>query len=260
MTKCPLLLLLTCSTTIAITACGSSGDSPTTAPKDTAAPAGPTVVASTSWTGALAKAAGAGKVTLIAPASFQHPPDYEPKPSDLAAVSKADFVVLAEYDGFAKQLRSAVGGNAKVVGLFPENAPAKVRADVIRLGKAFGTTAKASAWIKTFNRTYRTLSANTKRKVAGKTAIAQAFAAPWASFAGLKLLGTYGPKPITPSQLATLKGKHAQLLIENTNLPQGKALEGSGIKQVSLPNYPTAGLDLLQVFRKNAATLQAAAR
>lgn len=39
---------------------------------------GPIVVASTSWAGAFAIAAGARNVALIAPASVPHAPDYDP--------------------------------------------------------------------------------------------------------------------------------------------------------------------------------------
>ncbi|MBE1490780.1 hypothetical protein [Plantactinospora soyae] len=45
------------------------------------------MVASTSWVGALAKAAGATDIIVVAPGNAQHPPDYDPKPSALAAVT-----------------------------------------------------------------------------------------------------------------------------------------------------------------------------
>ncbi len=242
-----------------IAACGSDSARTPAAGKAVAAPAGPRVVASTTWTGALAKAAGAGAVTLIAPANVQHPSDYEPKPSDLTAVAGADFVVLADYDGFATSLRDATASKAKVVGLTPENSPAKVRADVTALGRTFGTSVAASAWIRTFDAEYAALSARTKAVAAGKTAIAQQFMAPWAAFAGVRLVGTYGPKPMTPSLLAELKAATAALLLENGHLPQGAGLEGPGIAKAALVNYPV-GLDLLQVFRHNATAIQAAAR
>lgn len=248
--------LLAGATALALTTASGSTAQPATS---AAAATGPSVVASTAWTGALAKAAGAGKVTLIAPVNNQHPSDYEPKPSDLRAVAGADFVVLAEYDGFAKKLRDATGSNAKVIGVVPENSPAKVRRDVRKLAGAFGTSGKANAWIKTFNATYRTLSARTKAKAAGKTVVAHVFMAPWASFSGTRLVGTYGPGPMKPSQLLKLKRKQAKLLFENVHLPFGGGLADGSTKKASLINYPRS-LDLLTVFRKNAATIQAAAR
>lgn len=249
------LLLLSLT---AITACGSD-DTATSSVAEPAARSGPNVVASTAWTGALAQAAGAAKVTLIAPANNSHPSDAEPKPSDLSAVTGADYVVLAEYDGFAKALRDATGSSAKVIGLTPENSPAKVRADVLALGKTFKTPERAQAWIATFDAEYRKLSDHTKAVAAGKTAVAHMFMAPWATFSGTKLVGTYGPGPMKPSQLLKLKRKNADLLLENAHLPFGGGLAGDHTRKATLVNYPRS-LDLLTVFRENAAAIQAAAR
>ncbi len=44
---------------------------------------------------------------MVAPATVQHPPDYDPKPSDLAAVTDADYILFAEFDGFAPRLKEA---------------------------------------------------------------------------------------------------------------------------------------------------------
>ena len=83
-------------------ACSSSdGEDATTTTSgsettDAAADA-PKVVVSTTWVGAIAKMAGATDITVIAPSNIQHPPDYDPKASDLAALSDADYVVLAGF-------------------------------------------------------------------------------------------------------------------------------------------------------------------
>ena len=54
----------------------------------------PRVVASTAWAGAVARAAGARNVRVLSPPTLQHPPEYEPRPSDLLAVAEAEFLVL----------------------------------------------------------------------------------------------------------------------------------------------------------------------
>ena len=58
------------------------------------AAASPVVVAATGWAAAFARAAGAEDVLVIAPENLQHPPDYDPKPSDLMRLRDADFIVL----------------------------------------------------------------------------------------------------------------------------------------------------------------------
>ena len=82
------------------------------------------VVASTSWVGAFALAAGAEDVSIIAPSTIQHPPDYDPKPSDLEAVSGADYVLYAGFEGFAPRMQEAVGGSSdKLIIVATENSP-----------------------------------------------------------------------------------------------------------------------------------------
>lgn len=137
------LLLSVTATATAIGACGSDDTTSASVTQPVAARSGPTVVASTAWTGALAQAAGAAKVRLIAPADNPHPAGCEPKPSDRTAVTGADYVVLAEYDGFAKTLRDATASSARSSALTPENAPEKVRADVLALGTRFKTPERA---------------------------------------------------------------------------------------------------------------------
>jgi zinc transport system substrate-binding protein len=76
------------------------------------AAASPVVVAATGWAAAFARAAGAEDVLVIAPENLQHPPDYDPKPSDLLRLRDADFIVLGGFEGFAQRLRDSAGGKA----------------------------------------------------------------------------------------------------------------------------------------------------
>lgn len=247
------------------TACASersARDDSTAEPSATASasPAAPSVVASTSWVGALAKAAGAANVTVIAPASVQHPPDYDPKPSDLAAVADADYVLYAEFDGFAQRLKEAAGGNGELVPVELENTPGKIHAEVTRLGERFGTTPAASAWLTIFDAEYTRLSGEIRSALPSPapTAVAQLFMAYWATdFAGLQLVGTYGPAPMTAGQLSDLTGRSPQVDVANSHLPQGNS-GISGTREVALANYPSADLDLLGVFRSNAEKLRVA--
>jgi zinc transport system substrate-binding protein len=73
------------------------------------------IVVSTSWVGAFAKLAGATTITVIAPSNIQHPPDYDPKPSDLQAIGDADYVLLAGFEEFAARMQDAVGGDSNKV-------------------------------------------------------------------------------------------------------------------------------------------------
>ncbi|MFU8875484.1 metal ABC transporter solute-binding protein, Zn/Mn family [Micromonospora sp. SL4-19] len=241
--------------------CGSTDD-PAPASSggaSTSAANGPKVVASTSWVGALAKAAGATDITVIAPPNVQHPPDYDPKPSDLAAVASADYILYAEFDGFAAKLKDAAGGSGKLVPVELENTPPKITSEVQRLAGMFGTTSAADTWISTFNTEYTTLSGQVKAALPdpAPTAASHLFMAYWGDFAGIKVVGNFGPQPVTPSQLAELTAKKPNLVLANAHL-SGANPDIPGATRVDIVNYPGADLDLLAVFKTNTERLTAA--
>lgn len=248
----PALLLLA--------ACGSGDD--TTAPATTPSDGAPSVVASTSWVAAIARAAGAGRVTAIAPNNVQHPPDYEPKPSDLAAVADADFVVLAGFEGFAEQLKAAAGSDAQVITIEPSYDVAKLDAQIKTLAQAFGTSESAQANATKLEADLTAVSDQLKADLAGAkpVVVSHLFATEWAAFAGLEPAGTYGPEPITASQTAELAGLKPAFVFENTHMAgSGAAVaDAAGAKEVDLVNFPGDDLDLVAVAEKNADAIRAA--
>jgi zinc transport system substrate-binding protein len=219
---------------------------------------GPKIVASTTWVGGFAKAAGATDITIIASADLQHPPDYDPKPSDLAAVAKADYVLFSDFDGFAAKIKDAAGGKAKLVPVKLENTAEVIKAEVARLAQLFGTASVAADWLSTFDRDQAALAAGVRSKTGSqpRAAISHVFMAYWGNFAGLTIVGTFGPEPVTPSQLAVLTAKKPELILANAHLPGTP--EVAGARRVDLINYPGSDLDLMSVFRTNTDRLAAA--
>jgi zinc transport system substrate-binding protein len=241
-----------------LSACGSTERTGTEGSGE--ASSGPVVVASTSWAGAFATAAGARNVTLVAPATVPHAPDYDPKPGDLAKITSAGYVLYAPFDSFAPRLKEAAGGHAKLVELNLENSPATIHHEVTRLGQMFGTSAQATQWLATFDRRYAELSAQVKAAEAhpAPTAIAQVFMAYWGDFAGLPVKGTYGPEPVSAGQLAQLTALHPGVVLANAHLPNNPDIPGA--RTVELINFPGADLNLLEVFEENARRLTAATK
>lgn len=219
--------------------------------------AGPAVVASTSWAAAFARAAGAGDVTVIAPDNLQHPPDYDPKPSDLVAVAKADVVVYGGFERFAERLSAAVGDPAKALRLELENSPSVIRHEVLRLAERLGTKPAAEAFLARFETQARGLHSTLIAAGAGKTTAAvQRWMLPWAELAGLKVVGVFGPKPVTPSELAQLAQAAPQLILDNAHAPQGEPLaQATGARRVVLRNFPTPGTGLPELFQANSDAL-----
>ncbi|MET9657228.1 zinc ABC transporter substrate-binding protein [Streptomyces sp. NPDC006510] len=221
----------------------------------------PVVVATTTWEGAFAKAAGAEDVTVIVPQSVHHAPDYDPKPSDLAAVAKADFVLYAPFEPYAAKIKEAAGSEAKLVEVNLDNDPTKAGAEVARLGELFGTKAAADQWKKRLDGEVTKLNGELKTAWPGgrsPAVVTQVFTGWAARLAGATTVGTYGPEPVTPAQLASLSGKKPAFVLDNAHMSTGTVLPDSGAKQVKIVNYPGEDLDLLAVYRSAAAELKRA--
>ncbi|MFF3013275.1 ABC transporter substrate-binding protein [Streptomyces sp. NPDC057939] len=238
--------------------CGSGASS------GEAAPSGggkPVVVVTTTWEGAFAKAAGAEDIKVIVPQSVHHAPDYDPKPSDLAAVARADFVLYAPFEPYAAKIKEAAGSKAKLVEVNLDNDPDAVRAEVAELSRLFGTEEAASRWKSGFDTSYARLNEEVRAAWPGgrsPSVVAQVFTGWSAKLAGATTVGTYGPEAVTPAQLAELSAKKPALVLDNAHMSTGTVLPDSGAKQVSIVNYPGEDLDLLPVYRNAAAELKKA--
>ncbi len=248
-------LLALSAALVLVTGCGDDSDS--SSKGGTESKKGkPVVVATTTWEGAFAKAAGAEDVEVIVPQSVQHAPDYDPKPSDLAAVAKADFVLYAPFEPYAEKIKEAAGSKAELVEVKLDNDADKVNAEVARLGKLFGTESAATTWKTAFDTEYARLSKDLKAAWPGgksPAVVSQVFTAWSAKMAGATTVGTFGPEAVTPAQLADLSGKKPALVLDNAHMSTGTVLPDSGARQIKIVNYPGEDLDLLPVYR-NAAT------
>ncbi len=220
---------------------------------------GPHVLASTSWVGAIAKLAGAHDVTVVAPSNLQHPPDYDPKPSDLAKAADADFVLLAGFEGFATRLKEAAGSDAEVITVEPAYAPDKIEAQVQELAAKWGTEEHSAEHFEEYRAAYEKASEATKSAIAGATpvVVAQAYVAEWAVFAGLTPAGVYGEMNMpTPDDVAKLVALKPAFVFENSHMPMGADLvSASGATKVELVNFPGDDLDMMKVIETNQATI-----
>ncbi|MEO3973860.1 zinc ABC transporter substrate-binding protein [Streptomyces sp. CAU 1734] len=221
----------------------------------------PVVVATTTWEGAFAKAAGAEDITVIVPSSVGHAPDYDPKPSDLAAVAKADFVLYAPFEPYAEKIKEAAGSSAKLVEVKLDNDAGNITAEVNRLGGLFGTSDAAAKWNTDFGTGHDRLVKELKAAWPGgrsPAVVSQVFTAWAAKMAGARVVGTYGPEAVTPGQLAELSAKKPGLVLDNAHMSTGTVLPDSGAKQVEIANFPGRDLDLGSVHRKAADELRKA--
>ncbi len=229
---------------------------------DTAAPdddGTPKVVASTSWVAAFAAMAGATDITVIAPNNLQHPPDYDPKASDLAAVADADFILLAGFEGFADRLKEAAGSDATVEVVATEYFPDALEVEVLRLAGVMGLDEhEAEHNVEHYREHWAEESTRVTEALSGPAAVvvSHTFTGVWAALAGLDVAGTFGPAPLTPTDVAALVDLAPTVVLENVHMPAGADLvEATGATKLDMTNFPGDDLDLGAVVTLNADLL-----
>lgn len=226
-----------------------------------AAQPAPSVVASTAWVAALARAAGATQVTLIAPPGLTHPPDYDPKPSDLLAVSRADLVLVGGYESFLPRLRSALGGRGQMLTVTTTYDPKVVRREVAAIAAALGTQGQAEAFAAGYDRAWRESAERLQKRMGDwrPVVVAQRFMVPWVPLLGVDPASTFGPGPVSPADLRRLKALVPTLIIDNAHAaPAASLAEVTGARRVALVNFPEGEEGLLEVLRRNTGSLDAA--
>ena len=97
------------------------------------------VIASTSWTAAFAFLAGIDEVTVIAPASLRHPPEYEITASNIQLVMQSDFFVYAGFERMMKTLGDSVG-NTQMLKISCNNSVENVKTESLKLASVFGNS------------------------------------------------------------------------------------------------------------------------
>ncbi len=221
------------------------------------------VVASTSWTAGLARAAGASEVVTLAPLELKHPPEYELKPSDLQAVRGAALVVFGGYEKFAKRLAEAAGGGGvRVLEVYTDNIPSVIKEEARKIAEALGTLPAYEAWAKDFDALTEALRSQVRAAFQDRRAVVQKYQKTAAEWYGFEVLGTFGPGEPSPAVVLDLVKLQPALVIDNYHNPTGKPVAAARkVPYAELINFP--GKDgtrtLEDVYRYNARVLLDAA-
>ena len=178
-----------------------------------------TAVASTSLTGALARAAGASEVRILTPADVKHPPEYELRPSDLAKFDGATAVVYAGYERMVqKVVEMSKSKGLSVVQVdtttFPDNFIAQAR----KIAAALHTEKEEQVWEKRFLETLDTFKSKLA-PYAGKKAVVHLHAQGFAKWAGLSVVQVIMPGEISPKAVADAVAKQPDIVIDILTCP-----------------------------------------
>ena len=221
-----------------------------------------TVVASTAWTAAFARLAGAETVVSIAPAEMTHPAEYEITPKDILRIREADFFVCAGYEVMMKALTdSGAVPETKVIRITTQNDWTTVETQVRAIATRLGTVPKAERNLAALKSVYDAgITLFSGPDYASKRLVVHAFQMPVIKMLGLSVAGTFGPAPLSPKEIADLSATKADIIVDNIHnpvaLPLSRLLPGA--RYVQFLNFPglkgTASLE--DVFSFNVKALK----
>ncbi|QQO10442.1 metal ABC transporter substrate-binding protein [Breznakiella homolactica] len=198
----------------------------------------PRVVASTSWTAAIARAGGARNIITIAPPELKHPPEYDIKPSDLENARSADLLVYSGYEKFAQRLGETVG-NARILEVYTDNLPSVLKQEAKKVAVVLGTETEYAAWEASFDRMTAEMKDRLSAAYPDKRAVVHRFLATQAEWLGFEVVGTFGPGESSPQALLNLVRLKPAVIIDNWHNVSGKALaESLPASYVELINFP----------------------
>jgi zinc transport system substrate-binding protein len=219
------------------------------------------VVASTSWVGAIAEAAGATSVTVLAPLDLRHPPEYDFKPGDVKRAMDADYILWGGYEPFMKKLQAVAGlSDQKMVHVNTDNIPDTLKQQTRELAGIFGTQREQQQWeILLDNATQKILNDSKKKGLTAKKAVVHKFLEKYAEWMGLTVVGTFGGgEELTPVKMAELIRAKPDIVVDNWHNSQGEGIASeAGVARAVLINFPGHGgtRTILDVLRYNARQL-----
>lgn len=217
------------------------------------------VVASTSWTGAIARAAGADEVRVLAPFELKHPPEYDYRPTDIAKLGEATGVVYAGYEPFMKKLIEAAGyPEAKTFKVMTINEPGNLKQQAKTLAEKLGTLKQEAIWEEEFDEITAEIIRQAEIKQIGKLRVlVQQHQQPFVKWLGFQIVGVFSAGELTPAKVMEYANLKPDLVIDNFHNPQGKPIvEVTKCKYVELINFPSVKEPgLIELFKENAARL-----
>lgn len=210
-------------------------------------------VASTSWTASFAELAGLDDVTVIAPASLRHPPEYEIKASDIANLMTADLFVYAGYERMMNTIQeSAQLPQEKQIRITTANDIDNVRMQTAAIAEMAGTQEENARRVDAYAAVIEAGRAEVSRLGLDKVpAMVHTMQVPLAEDLGLDVQATFGAAPATAAQIADAATGAYGIIIDNVHNPvAGPLAEVSpSSKLVVWRNFPeTVGGNALRTM------------
>ena len=186
-----------------------------------------TVVATTSWTAAYAKAAGATDVAVLAPYEMVHPSEYELRPGDIVRLIKARLIVYAGYEVIVKQLNTGLNISAdKMVKITTSYNYSEIEKSVMQIAVQLGTEKIAVENLKEIKDLL--LKGRVEVQKAGidkQIVLVHFFQESFARELGITPAIVFGPAPPEPKQIMEMARTKAGLILDNAHSPVGEPMK-----------------------------------
>lgn len=198
------------------------------------------IIASTSWTAAFAEIAGIDGVTSIAPASLQHPPEYEITVSDIEKINKSEIFIYAGFERMMKTLGENVS-KTQMVKIHCTNSLENVKAESAKIAAITHTEKENQKRFALYEEAILKAREELKAKnlFAAKVMcnVNQIYLA---KDLGFKIEKTFGPGNITSNQLLEAKNGDFTFIIDNVHNPVAKPLceVAPSAKYIIWRNFP----------------------
>jgi zinc transport system permease protein len=216
------------------------------------------VVASTSLSGAIAKAAGAKEVRVIVSTEMRHPPEYELKPSDLLKFEGARVVIYGGYERMvSKVLETSKSKNILAIQIDTDTSRENLISQARKISKVLGTEKEERVWEEKFLEKLKELQKKI-RPYSGKRAVVHRFAQPFAQWAGLQVVQIVSPGELTPKVIGDAVSRNPELVVDIYHFPIAQVIaENARCKYIQIINFP--GVDhtrsLEDIFEYNVIHL-----
>jgi ABC-type Zn uptake system ZnuABC Zn-binding protein ZnuA len=201
-------------------------------------------MATTRWVAAIAELAGIGQVDNFAPSDMTHPPEYELSPADILELSKAKVVFAAGYEGkMVKKINEALasGGSFRMITVNTDNSPENLKAQAEKIAKEFGTMDACAKNLAAYGAAVDSARSRLKAKgLLGATALVHDYQTYLTKAFGFEIVGTFGPAPATPDQIAQAKKLSPAVIIDNYHNMVAKPLVevSKGSRYATFLNFP----------------------
>ncbi len=200
------------------------------------------VVATNTWTAALAAAAGAKDVVTLAPAALRHPAEYELKPSDITRLRGAGLIVASGFEVMAKRLAEAAGSRRiRVLRVDADYSLETMRTSIMAIAEVLGPQDQARASIADLESFLSSWKQELRDDgLYGAPIIVHVFQQPLMAELGFTIKGVFGPAPLEAAQIAKLSAEKVTYIVDNWHNEVAGPLRETmpGARYASLINFP----------------------